>query len=58
VNAGGGLTATTDSAGYYRITAPAGIYSLTTSKTGYTSQVRTAVEVSALGATPLPIRLS
>ncbi|MGN9907856.1 alpha-L-arabinofuranosidase C-terminal domain-containing protein [Phytohabitans sp. LJ34] len=58
VDAGGGLTATTDGAGYYRITAPAGTYTLTTSKTGYTTAVRTAVEVSALGATPLPIRLS
>lgn len=58
VNAGGGLTATSDSNGYYRLAAPAGTYSLTVSKTGYTTQVRTAVEVSTLGATPLPVRLS
>ncbi|NUT37348.1 MAG: hypothetical protein HOV79_30240 [Hamadaea sp.] len=58
VDAGGGLTGTTDAAGYYRITAPVGTYTLTVSKAGYTTKVRTAVEVSALGATPLPVRLS
>jgi alpha-L-arabinofuranosidase len=58
VDAGGGLTASTDAGGYYRITAPTGTYTLTASKTGYTTKVRTAVEVSTLGATPLPLRLS
>ncbi|WP_432981236.1 carboxypeptidase regulatory-like domain-containing protein [Dactylosporangium sp. CA-233914] len=58
VDAGGGRTGTTDAAGYYRITAPVGTYTLTASKAGYTTKVRTAVEVSTLGATPLPFRLS
>ncbi|GAA2633556.1 hypothetical protein GCM10010399_77550 [Dactylosporangium fulvum] len=58
MDAGGGRTGTTDAAGYYRITAPVGVCTLTVSKAGYTTKVRTAVEVSILGATPLPFRLS
>ncbi|NUT23904.1 MAG: hypothetical protein HOV77_32475 [Hamadaea sp.] len=57
VDAGGGLTATTNAAGYYRITAPVGTYTLTVSKAGFTTKVRTAVEASSVGASPLPIRL-
>ncbi|MFF5224983.1 carboxypeptidase-like regulatory domain-containing protein [Dactylosporangium sp. NPDC000521] len=58
VDAGGGRNGTTDAAGYFRITAPVGVYTLTASKAGSTTKVRTAVDVSTLGATPLPFRLS
>ncbi|GAA1022418.1 hypothetical protein Aple_075730 [Acrocarpospora pleiomorpha] len=58
VDAGGGITGTTDTNGYYRLTAPPSTYSLTISKPGFTTQTRTKVEVSTLGATPLPVRLS
>lgn len=58
VNAGGGIVGTTDAAGYYRLIAPVGTYTLTVSKAGFTTKIRTAVEVSSLGATPLPVSLS
>jgi alpha-L-arabinofuranosidase len=53
-----GLFGTTDSAGYYRFAVPVGTYSLTTTAAGHPNYTRTAVEVTTLGATPLPIRLS
>jgi alpha-L-arabinofuranosidase len=52
------LYATTNSSGYYEISAPAGTYSLTASDTGYTSYTETGVQVSSVGETPLPISLS
>jgi hypothetical protein len=52
------LYGTTNSSGYYEISAPAGTYSLTASDTGYTSYTETGVQVSSVGETPLPISLS
>lgn len=51
-------TGTTDSAGYYRIAVPAGTYSLTVTASGHTAYTRTAITVTSLGGTPLPVRLS
>ncbi|MFI6325548.1 carboxypeptidase regulatory-like domain-containing protein [Nonomuraea sp. NPDC050556] len=50
--------ATTDASGYYRLSTPPGTYTLNVSAPGYTSATRTAVEVTSLGATALPVRLS
>ncbi|MFI6535936.1 alpha-L-arabinofuranosidase C-terminal domain-containing protein [Nonomuraea sp. NPDC050547] len=54
----GGPGVVTDASGHYRLPAAAGVRNLTVSASGYTTYVRTAVEVSALGASPLPVRLT
>ena len=54
-----GLNGTTDANGYYRIQdVPQGTYSLTATASGYTSYTQHGIEVSSVGATPLPIRLA
>jgi Carboxypeptidase regulatory-like domain len=49
---------TPDSQGYYRISVPQGTYSVTANASGYSPHTQTGVEVSAVDATPLPIRLA
>lgn len=54
----GGASTTTNANGYFLIPSVAtGTYSVTVSKTGYANYTRTQLEVSATGATTLPIRL-
>lgn len=58
VTLSGGLTGTTNANGYFLIpNTPVGMYSVTTSKTGFSTKTRTKLEVSSTGATTLPIRL-
>ncbi|SEE59270.1 carboxypeptidase regulatory-like domain-containing protein [Jiangella alba] len=59
VQLGGGASTTTNADGYFLIPGVTpGAYSVTVSKSGFTTYTRTDVEVSQTGATTLPIRLT